>query len=241
MALGFAEGDGSKERKDRFDYSLEVRQCRQYFEFLRDCDALIRDIDSWFETLQKSEQRPLWWYSGTPQVTGSPQVDPNRQAEEGVIPVAQQVSGVNFASHKVAGILVVYWTGLLELSKSVLDIRKLLKGNALHATSSQHLGPDSPSLAMPESRPSKLALRICQAAMYLSPFLEGCTISFGHVVLAANYFKRQLAEAELDSSEQFASEGITKSERARIGLEYSQKAIGMILKTMRYGQRAELS
>jgi hypothetical protein len=82
----------------------------------------------------------------------------------------------------------------------MLDIRKLFLRNALSAASSQSLGFDSLSLAMPENRPNELALHICQAAIYLSPSLEGCTIAYRASLLVTNYFKRQLSKAGEDDN-----------------------------------------
>jgi hypothetical protein len=98
--INLAEGDVKEERKDTLDYSQEARQCRQSFEFLRDCDTLIQDIDSWLEVLQNSEGKPLWWYSER-LAAGSHQFDSIQPMVEGVLWTGPQISSINFASAKI--------------------------------------------------------------------------------------------------------------------------------------------
>jgi hypothetical protein len=214
---------GLLERADRIklywhaeEYSSEAQQFTdgssspatwysQAVDYLQDCDALIRKLNDWLKSLQESENGPLWWYS---------------QNESD----AYQSSTIHFSSPRIPGLLIYYWTGLLELSTAVLEI-----GSQLHHGSHQNISCGTPnfdysSTSGDASMPNKLALRICQTAMHLAPSLESRTMIYIPVKLAENYFMR-LISSDFQMQYKGNSHERQSPEEAQIDLEYSREVL----------------
>jgi hypothetical protein len=171
-------------------------------EYLRDCDCLIQKLRNWLKCLEESEKKPLWWYS--------------RNSEVGS--TSQQSSLIHFSTPKVAGLLIHYWTGYLQLCTAILEVRDLFCHDTLFAAHCKILGADSPSMSMDMDRPSQVALRVCQTVVYLGSSLEGCTIAYSAVELAEEYFNHLLA-TKWRSDWGNSHDREQYYERARIGLE----------------------
>jgi hypothetical protein len=134
---------------------------------------------------------------------------------------------IHFSSLKIPGLIIQYWTGLLELSIAVLEVRNLTPC----ATNSASLGVKSLSMSIDRDRPSKLALRICQTAMHLGSSVEGCTMAYTPVKLAENYFKHLLSSAwESDWGQDCDRQ--RHYEWAQVGLECSKKAREILENTL---------
>lgn len=216
-ALSLTEEKTTGEAENKPVYSFEARQCRQHMEFFRDCDRLIQKTDSWMESLEHAESRLLWWYSKTINTAASTSPPPPE-------------SRISFAGAKVASLLITYWGGVLELSTAILEIRKLL-GTSFHINRVLPLCSNSPCLNMQMDRPTKLALRVCQTAMYLAQGLEGCTVAYGPLLLASKHFRQKFEGKELGCKGSLLKES-KERERASVGLACCQQALGMLLKTM---------
>jgi hypothetical protein len=119
----------------------------------------------------------------------------------------------------MAGLLLSYWTGILQLSIAVLEVRNLFRHDSLFVTHCEMLGGiDSPSLSIDMDRPSQIALRIYQTVVNLSSSLEGCTVAYVPLELAERYFIDILAnkwQGSLEDDNNRAQHYM----RARIGLE----------------------
>ena len=206
--LGPTKGENAEDQRQEDGRAARESRYNQALEYLRDCDSLIRKFYNWLESLEESEKRPLWWYSRNPAMENK----------------SQQSSLIHFSYPKVAGLLIYYWTGLLQLYTTILEVRDLFRHDALFATHCEALGADSPSMSMSMDRPSQVALRVCQTAVYLGSTLEGCTIAYVPVELAEIYFNHLLA-TEWQSDWGDGHDRELYYERARIGLECSKLGV----------------
>jgi hypothetical protein len=190
-------------------------RCSQAVEYLKDCDSLIHKLYDWLESLEESEQGPLWWYSLHPETTGKSEVS----------------SMIRFSSPKIGGLLLYYWTGVLQICSAVLEVRDFFRHDTLFVTYCEVLGADSLSLSIDMDRPSQLAIRISQTAVYLSSSLEGCMRAYDPIKLAENYFSRLLV-TEWQSDYGDEADRAWHYERARIGLEYSKAGFEKLQHTL---------
>lgn len=199
-------GNASHQKSKLFSQTA-IPTRHEAVRFLRSCDALIRNLNIWFELLQQSENGPVWWYKKVSTPSGT-----------------QQNSFIEFSNPGIPGMMQIYWAGLLELSKTILEIRCVLAEKLSHKTLVSTLGQDSPSLSLKESRLTKLALRICQAAIELALTIEGSSIAYLAVTFADHHF-RQLLESNPPNDDPGYSHESQRHEMAQIGLECSQKAL----------------
>ena len=206
--LGPTKGENAEDQRQEDGRAARESRYNQALEYLRDCDSLIQKFYNWLESLEESEKRPLWWYSRNPAMENK----------------SQQSSLIHFSYPKVAGLLIYYWTGLLQLYTTILEVRDLFRHDALFAIHCEALGADSPSMSMSMDRPSQVALRVCQTAVYLGSTLEGCTIAYVPVELAEIYFNHLLA-TEWQSDWGDGHDRELYYERARIGLECSKLGV----------------
>jgi hypothetical protein len=71
------------------------------------------------------------------------------------------------------------------------------------------------------------------AGMFLATSINGVSVAYCPVTFAKRHFTRLLAkDVDIDGEETF-SDGVRRRELAQIGLECSQKALEMLLKTLR--------
>ena len=187
--LGSTEGDNAEDQRRAKGCYFQSTRCSQALEYFQDCDSLIQNLYDWLESLQESEKRPLWWYSEASALTARQQPStPSQPVNPDDGSKVHQSSVIHFSSPRIPGLLMHYWTGLLELSTAMLEVRNLFRHDTLYATSCGILGVDSPSMSIDADRPSELALRICQTAMHLGSSLEGRTMIYVPVQVAENYF-----------------------------------------------------
>lgn len=226
--LGSREGEDTHDQGHSKGCYFQSARCNQAVEYLQDCDSLIQNLYDWLESLQQSDKRPLWWYSEASTLTArKPPSRPGQLVDPDGRSKAHQLSTIHFSSPRIPGLLIHYWTALLELSRAILEVRNLFLHDTLYATYYEVLGIDSPSMTIDEDRPSKLALRICQTVMHLGSSLEGCTIIYVPAQRAENYFTRLLTD-ECQRGWGEDSDRLRNYERAQIGLECSKKAVAML-------------
>ena len=209
------------------DQSHEAMKFCHISKFFQDCDGLVQEADSWMENLQKSEVGPLWWYSKTNCAAAETSLPLKRESY-----ISLSKGKINFARPNIASLLITYWGSMLELSSAIIEVRDLLYNS--HMDSVPPLDSIYSSVSMPKDRPTKYALRIYQTAMYLSSGLEGCTIAYGSLLLAAKHFRKQHENAKLNCN------GISLAESKEqdvnsLGIACCKQALGILLKTMHCG------
>jgi hypothetical protein len=119
----------------------------------------------------------------------------------------------------MAELLLYYWTGILQLSITVLEVRNLFHHDSLFPTHCEVLdAAESSSMSIDMDRPSQIALRIYQTVFYLSSSLEGCAISYVPLELAEKYFKDLLTAAR-QSDWGNGNDRVQYFEIAQIGLK----------------------
>jgi hypothetical protein len=203
--LKSTKDDNTQDQRHADALSALISPYCQAIEYLRDCDSLIQKLYSWLESLEELEKAPLWWYSRNPDAGSN----------------FQQSSLIHFLNARIAGQLICYWTGLLQLYIAILEVRELFRQDTLFATHCKILGADSPSMSIDMNRPSQFAVRICQTGVYLGSSLEGCTVAFVPLELAEKYFNQVLA-TEWQSDWGDENDRVRYYERARIGLKCSK-------------------
>lgn len=167
------------------DLSFHSAQKRQIMDYFQDCDSLIRKLHLWLKSVEDVEGGRLWWHSDETVVDECLQLRNRRH----------HLPRIHFSNDWIPGIIVYYWSGLLELSATVLDIRRLFIHNTLYAACLDLLGADSPCLTMDLETANHLAVLICETVIHLSSSLEGCTMSHLPAILAENYFIRLLSDS----------------------------------------------
>jgi hypothetical protein len=189
--------------------------------YLQDCDALKRKLNEWLENLRKSENEPLWCYSQTSDLRqeefpSRPHL-PLTPESEGV---PLQSAMINFSSPRIPGLLIYFWTGLLELSAAALEIESLLRQDSVQNVANG-IRTYSCTVSIDKDMPNELAQHICETAVHLNSSLEGCTMAYIPVKLAENHFARQVQSSGNARESQ-------ELERARSYLDYSRE----VLKTL---------
>jgi hypothetical protein len=217
---------------DEIEHGFESTQFNDSLDLLRAFDTLFMQLDLWEKTLHTNEGEQLWYYSKVSDPGTTSHIPPEN------IPLPYRQSDIRrspmllFQTPRIAGLLIVYWTALLELSTAILEIRKLFDHGSFRSAYRDYLGSDSPSLNTRKDRPDKLALRLCMAGIFLATSINGVSIAYGPVTFARRHFRRVLAEDVDMDEEVMYSSGIRRRELAEIGLECSHKALEMLLKTL---------
>lgn len=199
-------------------------QNRQIMDYFQDCDSLIHKLHLWLKSVEDVEGGRLWWQSDE---TVGDECFQHQNLKIG----RHNMPRIRFSSSWIPGVIVYYWSGLLELSATVLDLRRLFIHDTLYATYSDSLGADSPCLDMDFDTPNQLAVLICETVIHLSSSLEGCTMSHVPAALAENYFIRLLSDScqrhledDLDYSKSY--------ETACMGLDLCMKGQEIIRSTL---------
>lgn len=206
---------------------LQSAQCLQIIEYFGDCDSLIHKLDRWLKSLEESEGSRLWWYSDGRNSDQNYQ-QPHLEKENEDI----YSSTIQFSSSWIPGIVIYYWSGLLELSAIILEVRQLFHHNMLYAACFEVLGADSPSLSMRLDSLNELAIYICHTVIHLSSSLEGCSMAHIPAGLAENYFTRLLSPGYKSRLED-DSDPSRNSETAYIGLQLCKKGLESMRNTLR--------
>jgi hypothetical protein len=205
-------------------WSPHDSQRRQVMEYFEDCDSLIHKLRLWLKSVENAEGGCLWWHPD--ETLGEKYFQQrNLKSERPHLP------RIYFSNNWIPGIIVYYWSGLLELSTTVLDIRRLFIYNTLHAAFLDRLGADSPCVAIGLDTPNQLAVLICETVIHLSSSLEGCTMSHIPAGLAENYFIRLLSNSCRNHLE--ADIGYSKDyETACMGLDLCMKGQEIMRSTL---------
>lgn len=202
-------------------YNTQKRQITDYFQA---CDSIIHKLHLWLKSVEHVEGGRLWWHSDET-VQGECFQHQDLKSERHNTP------RILFSNSWIPGILVYYWSGLLELSATVLDIRRLFIHDTFSAAYLDSLGADSPCLEMDFDTPNQLAVLISETVIHLSSSLEGCTMSHVPAVLAENYFIRLLSDSCLRHLEDDL--GYSKNyETACMGLNLCMKGQEIIRSTL---------
>ncbi|UKZ66299.1 uncharacterized protein TrAtP1_007474 [Trichoderma atroviride] len=213
------------EYQDLPDYlSFPNVKKRQILDYFQDCDSLIHKLHLWLKSVENAEGGRLWWHSVT---TLGDEYLQQRNLTSG----RHHLPRIHFSNNRIPGIIVYYWSGLLELSATVLDIRQLFVHNTLYAALLDLLDADSPCLSMDLDTPNQLAVLICETVIHLSSSLEGCTMSHIPATLAEKYFIRLLS----DSCRSHLEDDIACSkdyETACMGLDLCMKGQEIIRSTL---------
>lgn len=204
--------------------SFQNPQVRQIMDYFQDCDSLIRKLRLWLKSVEEAEGGRLWWHSDETIGNECSQQE-HLRSNSPYSPVIQ------FPNSWIPGILIFYWSGLLELSSTILEIRRLFVHSTLYAACFDLLGADSPCMSMDLETPGQLAVLVCQTVIHLSSSLEGCTMSHIPAVLAENYFIRLLSDSCQRDLE--ADIGPSKDyETACMGLDLCMKGQGILRSTL---------
>ncbi|KAL6904133.1 hypothetical protein GGI43DRAFT_399685 [Trichoderma evansii] len=204
--------------------SFQNAQERQIMDYFQDCDSLIRKLRLWLKSVEEEEGGRLWWHSDETLGNEYPQQEHPRSS-------SYYSPTIQFPNSWIPGILIFYWSGLLELSSTVLEIRRLFVNSTLYAAYFDLLGADSPCMSDLET-PSQLAVLVCQTVIHLSSSLEGCTMSHIPAVLAENYFIRLLSDSCQRDME--ADIGPSKDyETACMGLDLCMKGQEILRSTLK--------
>ncbi|KAL7933033.1 hypothetical protein V8C35DRAFT_67720 [Trichoderma chlorosporum] len=199
----------------------------QIIEYLRDCDSVIRKSYNWLRTLEESEGGRLWWYSD--ETNSDKSCKRGIEANEDIYSLT-----MNFSSSWIPGVIIYYWSSLLELSTVILEVRQLINRNLSYTPCLEALGADSPSLIMRHEIANEFAVHICQAVIHLSSTLEGCTMSHIPAELAEKYFSRLLSDS---NGSYFCGDfdNLKNREKAYMGLQLCKKGLDILRSTVRFG------
>lgn len=192
--------------------------------YFQDCDSLMRKLHLWLKSVEEAEAGRLWWHAD--ETFGNEYLQLEHPRSKG--PSSPRI---RFSNNWIPGILIYYWSGLLELSATILEIRRLFVQNTLYAACFDLLGADSPCISMDLDTLNQLAVLICETVIHLSSSLEGCTMSHIPAVLAESYFIRLLSDSCQRHLE--AGCGHTKDyETACMGLDLCMKGQEIIRITL---------
>lgn len=187
--------------------------CVRVVQYLQDCDDLLHRLHDWLDLLRDSENGHLWGYF-----------------QSFAFPIKLQRSErmtIYFSSPRIPGLIINYWSGILELSAGILEIRELFGHSMEHTVLHGLLRLNSPSTLINWDSSSILSMHICQTLMYLSSSLVGRTMAYIPAGLAEAYFTRLLSTSYRRACEH-DSEILREYDGACIGLECCQKALEML-------------
>lgn len=224
---------GPIELKDTTDLGATDRGCNQsaqslqIIEYFRDCDSIIRKLHCWLQSLEESEGGRVWWYSDEANPDQNCQQRPAEKSNEDIYS-----STIHFSNSWVPGVVIYYWSSLLELSSTILEVRQLINHNSPYAPCLGALSADSPSLFMRLETVNEFAIHLCQTVIHLSSTLEGCTMSHIPAELAEQYFTRLLSTSH-ESLLQKDAEFLKNKEKANIGLQLCRKGLEILRCTVR--------
>jgi hypothetical protein len=208
---------------------LQDLQCIRATEYLQECDSLLRKLQNWLNYLQASEKGPIWWLSEAT-ADNKMSIDISRQPAnlDGWIESHQSLR-IQFSSARIPGLLISYWTGLLELSMAILEVRHFFHHDTLLLTSREALGVNSLSMSIEVDNLNDIAMHISKTGMLLAVSLEGCTMAYVPLKLTQDYFLHVLSNCGGHACDEL----MWRYGRAQIGLEWSKKALEMMKSTMR--------
>lgn len=202
-------------------------QSLQIIKYFRDCDSIIRKLHFWLQSLEESEGGRVWWYSDE---ANSDQNCQQRHAEKSNEDIYS--SAIHFSNPWIPGVVIYYWSSLLELSSTILEVRQLINHNSPYTPCLGVLSADSPSLFMRLGTVNEFAIHLCQTVIHLSSTLEGCTMSHIPAELAEQYFTRLLS-TDNESLLQKDVEYSKNREKAYIGLQLCRKGLDILRSTVR--------
>ncbi|KAL6694021.1 hypothetical protein J3F84DRAFT_400488 [Trichoderma pleuroticola] len=142
-------------------------QSLQIIEYFGDCDPIIRKLHCWVQSLEESEGGRVWWYSDEANPDQNCQ---HRHAEKSNDDIYS--STIHFSNPWIPGVVIYYWSSLLELSSTILEVRQLISHNSPYAPCLGVLSADSPSLFMRLETVNEFAIHLCQTVIHLSSTLE---------------------------------------------------------------------
>ncbi|KAL7942561.1 hypothetical protein V8C42DRAFT_331350 [Trichoderma barbatum] len=206
------------------DNRLQSSLYLQIIEYFGNCDSILRKLYSWLQSLEESEGKRLWWYSNEAKLDQN--CERPRQTNEDI-----HSSKMHFSSPWIPGVLIYYWSGLLELSSIMLEVRQLINYNTSYAPCLGVLSADSPSLCMRIENVNETAKHICQTVIHLSLNLEGCKMSHIPAELAENYFTRLLYIGHGSHSLE-DDEHLKNKEIAYVGLQLCEKGMDVLRSTI---------
>jgi hypothetical protein len=221
----FAVGKSTKHQSRTSNSCFQSSQYFQVIEYFQACDKLIRKLHYWLKSLEEAEGGRLWWHLDETVANGYSQQEYLRNKGH-YSPI------IHFSKSWIPGVVIYYWSGLLELSATILEIRQLFVHSTLYAACFDELGAGSPSLSIEHDTLSELAVHICQTVIHLSSSLEGCTMSHIPAVLAENYFIHLLsATYQRQLEEDF--DPLKDYETACMGLSLCNKGLEILCTTLK--------
>ncbi|KAH8804349.1 hypothetical protein F5884DRAFT_405452 [Xylogone sp. PMI_703] len=218
----FTERDANEQRHINGQDSQYPRHT-ETIKFIQDCDCLIHKLSNWIQYMQELEKGPLWWYSGeSGSYIGEPTTENRRLLNLECEGSTHQMPTIYFSSPRVPGLVIYYWSGMLELSTSILSVRKHRHSDIFYPMLGELLGGDSPSMSMNIGNVTEIAMNICQTIIHHISFLEGCTMTPVSLKLTQEYFTCILSY-DYHGCWGDVSDTVHNHEMARIGLEYCKK------------------
>ncbi|KAL7911750.1 hypothetical protein GGI35DRAFT_297779 [Trichoderma velutinum] len=224
---------GPIDLKDTVNLGATSNGCHQsaqslrIIEYFEDCDSIIRKLHCWLQSLEESEGGRVWWYSDETNPDQDCQQRHREKSNENIY-----TSTINFSSPWIPGVVIYYWSSLLELSSTILEVRQLINHNSPYVPFLGVLSADSPSLFMRLETVNEFAIHLCQAVVHLSATLEGCTMSHIPAELAERYFTRLLSTSH-ESLLRKDAEYLKNREKAHTGLQLCRKGLDILRCTVR--------
>lgn len=224
---------GPTELKDTTNLGATDRGCHQsvqslqIIEYFGNCDSIIRKLHSWLQSLEESEGGRVWWYSDEANPDENRQQRHAEKSNEDIY-----CSTIHFSNPWIPGVVIYYWSSLLELSSTILEVRQLINHNSPYAPCLRVLSADSPSLFMRLETVNEFAIHLCQTVIHLSSTLEGCTMSYIPAELAEQYFTRLLSTNHENLLHKDA-DYLRNREKAYIGLQLCKKGLDILRSTVR--------
>ncbi|KAM6485898.1 hypothetical protein HDV62DRAFT_352746 [Trichoderma sp. SZMC 28011] len=224
---------GPIELKDAINLGATDECCHQNarslqtIQYFGDCDSIIRKLHCWLKSLEESEGGRVWWYSDEKNPDQNCQ---QRRAEKSNEDIYS--STIHFSNPWIPGVVIYYWSSLLELSSTILEVRQLMNHNSPYAPCLGVLSADSPSLFMRLETVNEFAIHLCQTVIHLSSTLEGCTMSHIPAELAEQYFTRLLSTND-ESLLQKDVDYLKNREKAYSGLQLCRKGLDILRCTVR--------
>ena len=162
--------------------SDHVRPFEAVKGLLDDIASIRLDLQDWLDSLRKSFSKPLYWWCNDKSIPEyAYPVDPQ------CVPDLRNPSyQLRFPEGQKAGLLVIYWSYMLELLAAVIEIQTALR----HVTSIDVPLRMTEDLDLNRIEGDHTALLITQAEPYLTSCLEGKTVIHFPLRVASRYLAR---------------------------------------------------
>ena len=149
---------------------------------LDDIASIRVDLQDWLDKLRKSFSTPLYWWCDDKSIS-----DYTHPVDLQCVPDLRNLNyQLRFPEGQKAGLLVTYWSYILELLAATIDVQTALR----HVTSTDVPLSMTEDIVLNRTEGDHTALLITQAEPYLTSCLEGKTVIHFPLRVASRYRAR---------------------------------------------------